>query len=127
MKKLFVSKKVVAAGTAISAPDVQIIFKKAPCIQYEQILLDKNFRQYLETIMVSKKILRMGTQNTPMQKTYEINTSQDSIDVEFLGANWQFDWLEISLIHDKRDKHATIYDSYNRQMAVQKNQILTFN
>ena len=127
MKKLFVSKKVVAAGTAISAPDVLIIFKKAPYIQYEQILLDKNFRQYLETIMVSKKILRMGTQNTPMQKTYEINTSQDSIDVEFLGANRQFDWLEISLIHDKRDKHATIYDSYNRQMAVQKNQILTFN
>ena len=66
MKKLFESKKVLAAGTAISAPDVQIIFTKAPYIQYEQILLGKYFRQYLETIMASKKILRMGTQKTPM-------------------------------------------------------------
>ena len=41
--------------------------------------------------MVSKKILRMGTQKTPMQKTYEINMDQGSIDVEFLGANRQFD------------------------------------
>ena len=51
----------------------------------------------------------MGTQKTPLQKTYEINAGQDSIDVEFLGANRQFDWLEISLVHDKSDKH-TIYN-----------------
>ena len=112
-------KKVLAAGSAILAPDVQIIFTKALCIQYEQILLDKNFRQYLETIMVSKKVLRMGTQKTPMQKTYEINMDQGSIEVEFLRANRQFDWLEISLVHDKSDKHTTIYDSYNREMAAE--------
>ena len=52
-----------------------------------------------------------------MQKTYEINTGQDSIDVELLGANKQFDWLEISLVHNK---HTTISDSYNREMADQK-------
>ena len=52
MKKLFESKTQV---TAVAAPDAQIIFTKAPFIQYEQFLLDKNFRQYLETIMVSKK------------------------------------------------------------------------
>ena len=62
MKKLFNSRKVLAMGTAIPAPDAKIIFTKAPYIQYEQVLLDKNFRQYLETIMVSTKILRMGTQ-----------------------------------------------------------------
>ena len=62
MKKLFNSRKVIATGTAIPAPDAKIIFTKAPYIQYEQVLLDKNFRQYLETIMVSTKILRMGTQ-----------------------------------------------------------------
>ena len=62
MKKLFNSRKVLATGTAIPAPDAKIIFTKAPYIQYEQVLLDKNFRQYLETIMVSTKILRMGTQ-----------------------------------------------------------------
>ena len=41
-----------------------------PFIQYEQFLLDKNFRQYLETIMVSKKILRMGGQKKTIQKTH---------------------------------------------------------
>ena len=70
MKNLFESKKVYASwATTPSSPDAKIIFMKAPFIQYEQILLDKNFRQYLETIMVSKKILRMGVQKTPTQKT----------------------------------------------------------
>ena len=54
--------------TTVAAPDAKIIFTKARFIQYEQILLDKNFRQYLETIMVSKKILRMRIQKTPIQK-----------------------------------------------------------
>lgn len=62
----------------------------------------------------------MGTQKRSLQKTYEINTEQDSIDVEFLGANRQFDWLEISLVHDKSDKHTTIYDSYNQEMTAQE-------
>ena len=62
MKKCFQSKKKV---TAIGAPDAKIIFAKAPFIQYEQFLLDKYFRQYLET-MISKKILRMGVQKRPL-------------------------------------------------------------
>ena len=54
-------------------------------------MLDKSFRQYLEIIMVSKKILRMsGTEKTSTQKMYEIGTSQDSIDVEFLGQIGNF-------------------------------------
>ena len=69
MKKLFESRKVLATGSAIPAPGAKIIFTKAPYIQYEQSLLDKNFRQYLETIIVSKKIIRMGNQKTPLQKT----------------------------------------------------------
>ena len=83
MKRLFESRKVLATGTAIPAPHAKIIFTKAPYIQCEQILLDKNFRQYLETIMVAKEILRMGTQKTPLQKTYEINVGQDSLDTDF--------------------------------------------
>ena len=118
MKRLFESRKVLATGTAIPAPDGKIIFTKAPYIQYEQILLDKYFRQYLETIMVSKKILRMGTQKTPLQKTYEINVGQDFLDIDFLGANRQSDWIEISLVYDKSDKHTVIiYDSYNFEMT----------
>ena len=71
----------LTAGVAIPTADAQIIFAKAPFIQYEQILLDKNFRQHLETIMVSKNILRMGAQKTPIQKTYEISKGQDFLNV----------------------------------------------
>ena len=31
--------------------------------------------------------------------------------------NRQFDWLEVSLVYDKSDKHTTIYDSYNHELA----------
>ena len=52
MKKLFESKKKV---TAIGAQNAQIIFTKLPLLQYEQFLLDKNFRQDLETIRFLQK------------------------------------------------------------------------
>ena len=69
MNKLFESKKVLASTTTAAPPaDAEIIFTRAPFVQYEQILLDKNFRQHLETIMVSKKIILMGAQKTPIQK-----------------------------------------------------------
>ena len=55
--------------------------------------------------MVPKKILKMGTQKAPIQKTYEINVSQDSLDIDFLGANREFDWIELSLVYEKSDKH----------------------
>ena len=119
MDKLFELKKVLALTESIPEADAEIIFTRAPFIQYEQILIDKNFRQHLETIMVSKKILRMGAQKAPIQKTYEIQKDSDSLNVEFLGSNRQFDWIEISIVPDKSDKHTTIYDSYNREMAAQ--------
>ena len=65
--------------------------------------------------MVSKKIIRMGTQKTPLQKTYVTSTGQDSINIDFLDANRQFDWIELSLVYDKSDKHTTIYDSSNHE------------
>ena len=58
--------------------------------------------------MVSKNILRMGAQKTPIQKKYEINVGQDSLNIDFLGLNRQFDWIELSLVYDKNDKHTTI-------------------
>ena len=66
MKKLFHSKKKV---TAIGVPDAEIISTKSPFVQYEQFLPDKNFRQYIDTIMISKNILRKGTQKSLLQKT----------------------------------------------------------
>ena len=37
-----------------------------------------------------------------------------------MGSNRQFDWPEILLVPDKSDKHSTIYDSYNRELASQE-------
>ena len=66
MNKLFESRNFIASSvTKPPGPDAEITFTKAPFIQYEQILLDKNFRQHLETIMVSKKNNENGsTKNT---------------------------------------------------------------
>ena len=64
MKTLFESRKVLATETVIPVPDAKIIFTNASYIQYEKILLDKNFRQYLETIMVSKNTKEGNSKNT---------------------------------------------------------------
>ena len=77
MNKLFESRKVLASTTTmIPSSETEIIFTKAPFIQYEQILLDKNFRQHLETILVSKKIIRIGAQKTPIQKHTRLSRVQ---------------------------------------------------
>ena len=53
----------------------------------------------------------MGAQKAPIQKTYEINLGTDSININFLGVNRQFDWIELSIVYDKSNKHTTIYDN----------------
>ena len=58
-----------------------------------------------------------------MQKTYEINVGQSTLDIDFLGANRRFDWLELSLVYNKSDKQDTVYDSCNVEMASKKNKI----
>ena len=98
-------------------PDVQIVLLKAPMIQYEQLTLNTNFRQYLGTILFSAKVLQMRVQKRPYQKTYELQAGSQDFTVDFQGANRQFDWIEISLVYDKSDKHLTAYDSYNTECA----------
>ena len=115
MKRLFESRKAHGSTAAIQAPNAKIIFKKASFIQCEQILFDENFSQYLETIM---RILRKGAQRTPIQKTHRINMGHNSLNIDFLGANRQFDWIELSIVYDKSNKHTSIYDSYNAELAV---------
>ena len=34
-----------------------------------------------------------------------------------MGLQRQSDWLELSLVYDKSNKHTTIYDSYNSELA----------
>ena len=76
MGKLFESRKPLAANTALPDPDAEIIYTRAPFVQYEQILLDKNFRQHLETIMVSKKTLRMGAKKRQCRKYAKFKNDQ---------------------------------------------------
>ena len=59
----------------------------------------------------------MGVQKAPMEKTYEIDVGSNFINVDFLEPNRQFDWLEISVVFDKSNKHVTLYDSYNVELA----------
>lgn len=70
----------------------------------------KNFRQYVETIMISKKILRI-------KKTYKMSAGSDSINKGLFGLNRQFDWLEIYLAYDKSNKHTIMYNRYNVKLA----------
>ena len=76
----------------------KLFFLKAPFIQYEQILLPKNFRQYLEAMILSSKVLRMGIQKTTYQKTYELQAGSQQFTVDFKVSDRQFKWLEISLL-----------------------------
>ena len=66
----------------------------------------------------------MGAQKTPLQKVYEIRTGTDSLNVEFLGSNRQFDWLEMSIGPDKSDKHTTMFESYNIEQAFKETKTL---
>ena len=59
----------------------------------------------------------MEMQKSPKQKTYEINVGTDSIEIDLLGSNRQFDWLEFQLVYDKSSQHSNIYNSYNFELA----------
>ena len=115
-----------SAATSPGMPDADIVFLKAPFIQYKQILLSKNFRQYLETMMLSSKVLRMCIQKTPYQKTYELQSGSQEFTVNFKGCNRQFHRLESFLLYDKSDKDLTLYDSYNAECAARMIKTLNY-
>ena len=48
-----------------------------------------------------------------------MHISLQSFNIDFLHATRQFDWVEISLVYDKSDKHTIIYNSYNAEKASQ--------
>ena len=126
MEKLFESRIVITGAVSVDR-EAKIIFTRVPFIQYEQLLLDNSFRQYLETIMVFKNILWVRAQKSPIQKSYEINVGADTLEIDFLRSNRQFDWLEFSLMYDKSDQHATIYDSYNFELATKTVKSIRFS
>lgn len=76
-------------------------------------ILDRN----LETNILSKNFFLMGLQKTPLQKSYKLPTGAQSYIAKLTSANRQFNWLEISLVIDKSEKHSTIYNSNNARVA----------
>ena len=63
---------------------------------------------FQKTVMVFNKILRMGIQKH-WYKKHETAVGSDSININFLGFNIQFDWLELSLVFDKSNKHNNLW------------------
>lgn len=60
----------------------------------------------------------MGMQKAPVPKTYKISIGSDSINVDFLGPNRQFDQIKYPQFLIKLT-NTTIYDSYNVELAAQ--------
>ena len=75
---------------------------------------------YFNSVLRSKKALRTGIKMTPYQQPFEINVGSQSLVVNFVGANRQFEFPELSLVYDKSDQHKTMYDSNNVEVATQK-------
>ena len=79
-------------------------------IHFEQSRLNNNFRQFLETYLLAKKVFWMNVNKMPLQNSSELVVGIKSFTVDFIVAYIQFDWLEISLVYNKSEKHTTIYD-----------------
>ena len=109
--KLFESKAKIT--TAIPKPNAEIYFHGTPYISYPQIKLDENFEVYFNSSLRSKIFLKTVIQMTPYEWSFEINTGTQSVNVNFIGSNRQFSFLEISFVYDKSDQHQTIFDSYD--------------
>ena len=119
LNKLFESN---AKEVISRSPDAEIIFYDIPHISYRQITLDDNFQSYLNATFRAKKATRTTVQFSSYQQSFEINVGMQSINVGFIGADRQFNWLEISLLYDKNDQHQTVYDRYDAELAAKKMQ-----
>ena len=118
MQRLFEANTNLGAAAGLpDTVDAKIILKSTPYLLYTQFKLDTNFRNYLETALVSESKLRTGIQKTPYQKSYELIAGAQSRTINFNNALKQFSFLEISLVYDRSDKHLSIYDSYNAEVA----------
>ena len=59
----------------------------------------------------------MVLKKTQRQKLHKLGVGVQTCTVEFAAANSQFDWLEISLVYYKINRHAAVYDTYNLERA----------
>ena len=89
-----------------------------------QIKLEENFEVYFNSTLKTKKSLRTGTRMTPYQQSFEINIGTQSINVNSVGTNRQFAFLEVSLVYNRKDQHKTTCNNYNAEIAAAKIQSL---
>ena len=61
----------------------------------------------------------MGTQKNSNTKNVRNSKRFRLVKCRIFRFKQTIDWIEISIVPDKSDKHTTIYDSYNREMAEQ--------
>ena len=115
MNKLFESNLKLAAIP--DNPDALIQIYDRPYISYQEINLAKSADIYFNGILRSETALRQGVLPSPYQKLFEINTGTQTYTCTFKGAQRQFDRLEVSIVYDKSFQHATIYDSYDLELA----------
>ena len=115
MNKLFESNKKVTAIP--DNPDALIQFYDRPYISYQEINLTKSADLYFTGILRSETALRQGVLPSPYQQLFEVNTGTQSFTCTFKGAQRQFDWLEISIVHDNSFQYKTIHDSYDLELA----------
>ena len=81
-------KKVVT----ISSAHEKMTFINSPFMQLEQFKLNKIFRQYIETIMILPKVLRMEIQKNRFKKYTKLLVCKAL--PWTLGSNRQFDFLK---------------------------------
>ena len=115
MNKLFESNKKLAAIP--ENPDALVQIYDRPYISYQEINLTRSADIYYNGILRSETALREGILLSPYQQLFEINTGTQTYTCTFKGVQRQFDWLEISIVYDKSFQHATIYDSYDLEIA----------
>ena len=115
MNKLFESNKKVTAIP--DSPDALIQFYDRPYNSYQEINLTKSADLCFTGILKSETALRQVVLPSPYQQHFEVNTGMQSFTCTFKGAQRQFDWLEISIVHDNSFQYKTIYDSYDLELA----------
>ena len=112
--KLFESNKKVTGIP--DNPDALIQIYDKPYISFQEISLTHGADIYF-TGTRSETALRQGVLESLYQQVFEVNTGTQDFTCTFKGAQRLFDWLEISIVYDRSYQHATIYDSYDLELA----------
>ena len=96
---------------------IQITWHNMSFIHFEQSRLNNNFRQFLETYLLAKKVFWVNVNKMPLQNSSELVVGIKTFTVDFIVAYRQFDWLEISLVYNKKRETYHNLRWYNLERA----------